>query len=1177
MTDIDEVRVRAVSTGADAPPVELSSRLRRHLADPFSRNSYALILNTGLTGLLGVVYWMVAARHYTDADVGRGAALISTMMLLSGVVAINVTGTLSRFIPQAGRETGRLLLYAYGLSAVAVAVLSAGFLLTLDLWGPSFDLLRNPSTAVWFILAVVASGIFTVQDGVLVGLRKSVWVPVENAVFGIAKIVLLVLLASSYPHDGLYLSWVIPMAVLLLPVSGLIFGRLVPHRHRATPDGFLPPSRAQMRGFFAGDYVGALFVFASVYLVPVIVASSVAPRTFAYFYVVWSVSGILHLVAVNLAASLTVEGVYEAHRLAVNCRAALRRALGILFLTAVVVALAAPYGLAILGRGYVDAALLLQLLALAALPRAVVEIWIGVLRAQGRPRQIARVQIASGGLLVGFVLVWLQVDQQGLADLGVERITGVGLAVLASQTVVALAVLPRLRRFVRQTVEMTTVEVTPVEMTERTLTADRSHATDQPLRQNGVAELTSVEPVRWSMSSRLPVAGVCVVGAAGLVCYLLSLGGVALDRMNGYGLISVLPVASLVGLALLTLAFVMTLFLRRSYPVVLGAQLVTMVGCLHGVTALLEPLPRFPITWVHLGFVEYIARTGTTAPGLDGRFSWPGFFALVAMWVGRTNWPDLLPVLALTPLISNLLFLLPLGLILRNLRANWPAKWFAAWLFAVLNWVGQDYFSPQGFSYWLYLMFLAVLVTWFRPAATSATTVPEPVRNGSANRRWWWPKPVVPGELPPRPAEYSVQVALLLLTIGLFIVATVSHQLTPFLMVAACAGLVLARRCVVTGLPMLLTVILVGWISYMTVAYWSGHLGSLLEGIGNVIGNVSTSVWDRASSGSTQHHVVLLVRAALTVGLFGLAVFGMLRRRRRAVDDRIAVVLVLTPLVAVGLHNYGGEIAMRVYLFALPAAALLAAYAFFPETRSGPRSPRRFIAVGACALVLVGGFFPARYGNEQYEITRVGELAAVNYVYQQGRPAQILLLTDTSFSDAPPFVPVGYRDVERVSHLSTLAPRDPDDASRVVSTLRGLGRDSYLITTRGQEAFLEVSAGYPPGWGDRFRTRLAATPDVQVVAETPDAVVYTHRASQGMEPTPQRATGTATQIGATPWTPAGVVFLALLLVVLTWRELWRLRLAPDARRRLRPLTLAAVPLLAGLALVVAERLVLLSQ
>jgi len=99
---------------------------------------------------------------------------------------------------------------------------------------------------------------------------------------------------------------------------------------------------------------------------------------------------------------------------------------------------------------------------------------------------------------------------------------------------------------------------------------------------------------------------------------------------------------------------------------------------------------------------------------------------------------------------------------------------------------------------------------------------------------------------------------------------------------------------------------------------------------------------------------------------------------------------------------------------------------------------------------------------------------------------------------------------------------------------------------------------------------------VRVVKETPDAVVYTLRAPEGVVPTQQPVVATGTRIGNTPWTPVGVVFVALLLVVLTVRELWRLRLAPDQHRRLRPLTFAAVPLLAGLVLVVVERLVLLS-
>ncbi|HEX2298738.1 MAG TPA: hypothetical protein VHH34_09505, partial [Pseudonocardiaceae bacterium] len=743
----------------------------------------------------------------------------------------------------------------------------------------------------------------------------------ENTVFGIAKIILLVLFAVTFPHNGVYLSWVIPMALLVLPINALIFGRLIPRHVRATGEAFLPPSPASIGRFFAADYVGALFVFGAVYLIPVVVAAGVQPVTFAYFYVAWMMGGILNLTAMNLAQSLTVEGSYEAHTLVRNCWAALRRAVGLLTVAAVVVALAAPYCLGLLGRGYLEAVPLLQILAFAALPRAVVEIWLGVLRAQNRPQEIARVQIASGALVIGSVLAWLQVVRlvPGLADL---QITGLGLVVLAGQTLVALVVLPGLWGF------LATGLAPALAPSARSSFAARARAR---ARVTGSAARRRI-PIGW-----FALAGVCVLTVAAVVLYLVPLRGINLDAMTGYGLISVLPAASLAGLALLTVAFMVTLSLRRAHRLVLGAQLTILVCCLHGVTALIEPLPRFAISWVHLGFVEYIGRTGTTAPVLDARFSWPGFFALVAFVTDSARWQDLLPLVKLTPLLSNLLFLLAFALLLRNFRASWRAAWFAAWLFCVLNWVGQDYFSPQGFGYWLYLIFIAILVTWFRPADTDATvrtgaagaagTAPDPGRRRAF--AWLWPAGGLrSGELPARPAEHAVRVALLLLLLGVFVVASASHQLTPFFMVGACAGLVLARRCLATGLPVLLVVILAAWISYLSVGYWSGHLADLLGGIGDLTGNVASSVGDRAAAGNAEHQQVVLVRIALTVALFLVAGFGVLRRRLRGLDDRVAVVLLLSPLLALGLQSYGGEITMRVYLFALPAACVLAAYAF---------------------------------------------------------------------------------------------------------------------------------------------------------------------------------------------------------------------------------------------------------
>ena len=78
-------------------------RLRQHLSDPLFRNAYALMVNTGTTGLLGLVYWLLAARHYAAADVGRASAAYAAMNLLAGITALNLTGALARFMPQSGR------------------------------------------------------------------------------------------------------------------------------------------------------------------------------------------------------------------------------------------------------------------------------------------------------------------------------------------------------------------------------------------------------------------------------------------------------------------------------------------------------------------------------------------------------------------------------------------------------------------------------------------------------------------------------------------------------------------------------------------------------------------------------------------------------------------------------------------------------------------------------------------------------------------------------------------------------------------------------------------------------------------------------------------------------------------------------------------------------------------
>ena len=410
-------------------------RLRQHLSDPLFRNAYALMINTGTTGLLGLVYWLLAARHYAAADVGRASAAYAAMNLLAGITGLSLTGALARFIPQSGGTTRALILRAYAVSAAASLVITVPFLLTVGHWGSSYAELSGVAAGFVFTTAVVAWAIFTLQDGVLIGIRSAPWVAVENGIFGVAKIALLLAFALALPHLGIYISWMLPVVISLPLVNMLIFKRLIPRHERLVGDR-QPPTSRQVGRFVAGDFTGAICLLATANLVPVVVAMLVGPGANAYFYIAWTIGTTVDLLALNMAMSLTVESSLHAAKLAANTRTALRRTMLILVPVAAGMALLAPWVLSLFGPGYAaQGAPILQLLAAATLPKALTELYFGALRARSRTSLIALLQAIRAVLLIGLALVLTRL----------MGTVGAAVAVLASQLITMVLILPGLR------------------------------------------------------------------------------------------------------------------------------------------------------------------------------------------------------------------------------------------------------------------------------------------------------------------------------------------------------------------------------------------------------------------------------------------------------------------------------------------------------------------------------------------------------------------------------------------------------------------------------------------------------------------------------------------------------------------------------------------------------------
>ncbi|MCS0602040.1 lipopolysaccharide biosynthesis protein [Streptomyces sp. LP11] len=1184
MSDTTTTTTTTEPAASAAPAAEAPATSRRRLrlpgaagsagGSPLFRNAYALMLNTGISAVLGLGFWLAAARYYSESAVGQGSAAIAAMKLLAGLTAVTLTGALARFIPVSGERTGRLILRTYAGSSLIVAVAAGVFLLTLDVWGPSYRFLHGPLPGLGFVVAVVGWNLLTLQDGVLTGLRSAPWVPVGNTVFSAVKLALLVALAVAVPVAGVFVSWVAAIATSVLPLGWLVFRRLVPRHIAATAGRARPASPREIGRFLAGDYTGSLFSLAVVYLVPVIIAAQVSSEENAYFYITTTIGGTTNLLAINMGASLTVEGSHDPARLAANTRAALKRMARIMLPVAAVLFVGAPWILGVFGDGYADAATpLLRWFAAGAVLRVVMETCFAVLRAQSRTAGLAWMQGLLCVLVLGLTLLLL--PRMGL--------TGAGVAEISSLAVIVAIAAPKLWRTLRSApppgpdaaapdgdlADLGATREMPVaspgggrrpswardsDTLALGVRIDFDHVERRPdIRPGPGVPGPSVEvspgpvapadpdppaprpPGRWLAPSRSGVALACLLAAALLLYWVpaLRLGEADLDRMGGLGLVSVLPVPTLVGAALLVTVFAALLRRRREHRALLLVTMLATVVSLHALPAVIETVPRFPTAWQHLGFLDYIDRTGSAVPDLDARWSWPGFFA-VAAFAGRAcGVTDFTEVIRWWPTAIQLAYLAPVLLLTRSLRASWRAKWTGVWIFALSGWVGQDYFSPQGFTYLLYLAFAAILLVWFRPP-----------------RVLWGARR--PGEAEVLPADRRQRVVLLLVLMGLYAASVPAHQLTPFVMLGVLAALVLCGRCELRGLPLLFAVLVAVWLGFMAEPYWSGHFDDLFGGVGGIGGNVSSSVSGRIQGGSPTHKLVLYTRVLLAGSVLGLACWGWWRRRRAGYRERSLLILAFVPFLGFGMQSYGGEMALRVFMFAVPGAALLGGLALFPRTHAraaGRRLTAAPVAALLAGLLLMGGFLVARWGNEPFERVRPGEVAAMDWVYAHDRPTvRLLWLSDDTVNDVTPALPWGGRDMERVGYVPTLAPPDPALVSGLVKALRDAGPNAYLMVNRSQETYLRLDAGYPADWGPRLLANLDRRRELTKAYANADVAVYALRerpAGAVPEPDPGPA---GPRVTWTPWSVVGALAAVALIVLLGAREVVRVAGRPSVRR-----------------------------
>ncbi len=407
----------------------LSAAVATHLRDPMRRSAYALILATGLTSALGLVFWALAARWLPTATVGIGAALVSVMALLANLSTLGLRNGLIRFLPTAGSASRRLIVSCYALCAVTAMVAAGIFLLGQPLWAERLAFLReSPLSALAFVIGTAFWVLFVLQDHVLVGLRQTIWVPLENGLCAVAKIALLPLLAFAGGW-AVFGAAALPAAAAVLVVTTLVLrylGRTTAGAERTA----IPVS--QLVRFAAADHFAALLWMGTADLLTLLVLNEVGPEASAYYFMANTIGYTLYLVISNVGSALVAEGARDPERAVPLARQALWNSVRLVIPLAVVGVFAAPLVLGILGPDYAaNGTLVLQLLLVSAIPQTIVGIAIATARIRRDLRTIMAVYTA---LAIGSIGgSWLLLGPLG--------IPGVGLACLVTQLVVCVTLL----------------------------------------------------------------------------------------------------------------------------------------------------------------------------------------------------------------------------------------------------------------------------------------------------------------------------------------------------------------------------------------------------------------------------------------------------------------------------------------------------------------------------------------------------------------------------------------------------------------------------------------------------------------------------------------------------------------------------------------------------------------
>jgi O-antigen/teichoic acid export membrane protein len=395
----------------------MQESLRRLHADSLFRNSFYLMLATGVMAGFGFFFWLLSAHLVTTEEIGIATTLISVMNIISIFSLIGFDSAIVRFLAHSTQKNEKLNTSIILVSVVAL-FLGSIFVVFVDSISPQLSFIRdNIFVSLAFVFFCAMSAVNILTDSVFLAYRQTKYSLIINTIFSFVRM-LLPLAFVSWGAFGIFFAAAVGQTVgLFLSVFVMVFK--FNYEPSLTIDMDIVK---QVWKYCFGNYFAGALNLIPVLLLPIIITNHLGLKEAAYFYIVMMIGNLLYAIPQATTKSLFAEGSFSIESIGVNIRKSVNIILALLLPAILVLLVGGKFLLGFFGKSYsADGIDFLYLIAVSGIAVGGYSMFNSLFRVRKKLFALVAMNVCYAGTIVVFTYTLLPL---GLIGIGLSWLAG---------------------------------------------------------------------------------------------------------------------------------------------------------------------------------------------------------------------------------------------------------------------------------------------------------------------------------------------------------------------------------------------------------------------------------------------------------------------------------------------------------------------------------------------------------------------------------------------------------------------------------------------------------------------------------------------------------------------------------------------------------------------------------